>query len=128
MVKGRRQTAASRAIPVSTVETGLCCDYPMRMKLDEIRQVILGQRSALAKEGVRHLSLFGSRVRGEARADSDLDVLLEVDPEAKFSILDLVGVEQMISESTGVNANAFMRRSLDPEFRKSIGDEVLDVF
>ena len=42
-------------------------------------------------EGVTALSIFGSRARGDARLDSDLDVLIDVDPDLRFSLLDLAG-------------------------------------
>jgi len=85
-------------------------------------------RLPLQEEGVAHLALFGSRARQDHRPDSDLDLLLEVDPNSSFSILNLVGVEHLVQEATGISANAFMRRSLDPAFRQSIVADVVEVF
>jgi predicted nucleotidyltransferase len=82
----------------------------------------------LRAKGVAHLAIFGSRARGDNRLDSDIDVLLDVDPDFPFSILHLVGVEQLISEAVGAPANAFMNRSLDPDFRKSIASDLVQIF
>jgi predicted nucleotidyltransferase len=85
-------------------------------------------RPALRDEGVEHLALFGSRARQDHRPDSDLDLLLEVGAKSRFSILNLVGVEQLVEKATGIPANAFMRRSLEPEFRQSIASDVIEIF
>jgi len=70
----------------------------------------------LQHEGISHLAVFGSRARGDNRANSDLDILIDVTPESRLSILDLVHVEDIVTRVTGIAANAFMRRSLDPTF------------
>jgi len=49
---------------------------------------------------VTKLAIFGSRARGDARPDSDLDVLVEVEPDSRFSMLDLIGVEHIIKDAT----------------------------
>jgi len=38
---------------------------------------------ALAEQGVAHLAIFGSRARGDAREESDLDLLIDVAPGRK---------------------------------------------
>jgi uncharacterized protein len=47
--------------------------------------------------GVTRLALFGSTVRGEAGPSSDVDLLIEVDPHARFTLVDLVGLERFLS-------------------------------
>lgn len=85
-------------------------------------------RPALAAEGVAHITLFGSRARGDASAESDIDLALEIEPDARFSILNLVGVEQIVADATGMPANAFMRRTLDEAFAGEIKREGVDIF
>jgi uncharacterized protein len=96
------------------------------------RDLIVGQlrmaRPRFEAEGVRNVAVFGSRSRGDFRPDSDLDILLEVTPESRFSLMGLVGAEMIASEATGLEANAFMRRSLEPVFAESIRDDVVEVF
>jgi len=98
------------------------------MTRDAIISKLRAIRSRLADEGVVHLAMFGSRARGDNRSDSDIDLLIEVSQPRTFSMLNLVGVEQIVTEEIGVPTNAIMRRSLDPAFDTSIRDDVVEVF
>jgi predicted nucleotidyltransferase len=98
------------------------------MNRDDIIAKLRAIRPLLEAEGVRHIALFGSRARGDFRPDSDADVLLEVDPASRFSIYGLLRVERLATEATGVPANAFMRRSLEPDFQSSIAPEIVEIF
>jgi predicted nucleotidyltransferase len=98
------------------------------MTRDEIITTIRKNAKAIKAEGVTRLAIFGSRVRGDNRPDSDLDVLVEVAPDASFSILNLIGVEHIIGDATGLPAQATMRRSLPPRFAERIADDILEVF
>ena len=55
------------------------------MTRDQIIAKLRETAPALRAEGVTKLAIFGSRSRGDASPDSDLDVLIEVDPAAPFS-------------------------------------------
>jgi uncharacterized protein len=46
---------------------------------------------------IRRLSLFGSTLRGEARPDSDIDLLVEFEPQAKPGLIALAGIELELS-------------------------------
>ncbi len=102
------------------------------MTRDQIIAMIRKNAEAIKAEGVTKLAIFGSRVRGDNRADSDLDVLVEVAPEvapdASFSILNLIGVQHIIEDATGLQAQATMRRSIPPRFAERIADDIVEVF
>ena len=98
------------------------------MTREEIIAAILGNSEAIKAAGVTRLAIFGSRARGDHRADSDIDVLIEVEPDASFSILNLIGVEHIIQDATGLQTQATMRRSMAPQFAQRIADDILEVF
>ncbi len=75
--------------------------------------------AAIRAEGVEHVAIFGSRARGDARADSDLDVLVTVTPGRRFSLFNLSGVGLLIEEATGIPAQVVLERSAEPSFKNS---------
>ena len=100
----------------------------LEMTRDEIITKIQSSAPALPAEGVTKLAIFGSRAREDARDDSDLDVLVEVEPGAKFSLLNLIGVEHIVEAATGLRAQATMRRSIDSRMAERIADDIVEVF
>jgi predicted nucleotidyltransferase len=98
------------------------------MTRDEIIAKIRAAAPAIQAEGVTKLAIFGSRSRGDAREDSDIDILVEVEPDSKFSLLNLIGVQHIVTNATGLPAQATMRRSLDPQMARRIADDIVEVF
>jgi len=51
--------------------------------------------------GIRKLGLFGSVLKGSARSDSDVDLLVEFTPSATPSLLDMARIEAELSSLLG---------------------------
>ena len=94
----------------------------------EIRAELAAMEETLRREGVTTLSLFGSLVRGEAQADSDIDVLIEVDPEADFGLLDQTGVKHLIEDRLNRKVDVLKKGGIRPEFEQRILREAETVF
>ncbi|CAN7610553.1 nucleotidyltransferase family protein [Neorhizobium sp. LjRoot104] len=78
--------------------------------------------------GATALYLFGSTVRDEARASSDLDLFIDYDPAKRFSLLDLVGIKQFLEEELAVEVDVTTRGSLHPMLRTDIEQSAIRVF
>lgn len=97
------------------------------MSREELKQRILARQPELRARGVSHMALFGSRARGDARQDSDIDLMIEVD-DPRFSLIDLVGIQQDLSEEIGLPVQVTMRRSLSARLAKTISSESIELF
>ncbi len=53
------------------------------------------------RHGIRRLSLFGSVLKGTARPDSDIDLLVEFEPDAIPGLIGMAAIEAALSELLG---------------------------
>ena len=72
--------------------------------------------------------MYGSTARDEARPDSDLDVFIEYDPAARFSLLDLVGIKLELEDRLGIQVDVATRDGLHPRLRKRIEHSAIRIF
>jgi len=77
------------------------------------------------KYGVETLEVFGSYVRAEQKADSDLDVLVTFREEP--SLLTFVAIENYLSDELRVKVDLVMKDSLKPAIGKVILNEAMPV-
>ena len=81
-----------------------------------------------ARQGLISLALFGSLVRGTARHDSDIDVLVDVAPDAQFSLIDLVVLKDFLEDQLGRRVDVVTRGGLEPAIRDRVLREAEAVF
>jgi len=65
------------------------------------------------KWGIREFCLFGSVLRAEFCSDSDIDVLVTFDENAKHTLFDLVNMESELKDIFGRNVDIISRRGIE---------------
>ena len=70
------------------------------------------------EHGVVFAGLFGSRARGEASPDSDVDVLVRFDE--RRSLIDQARVEREIGEAMGRSVDLVTENALSPHLRDQV--------
>lgn len=78
-----------------------------------------------SKYHVKSLALFGSYVRQEQTAGSDLDILVEFDEPP--SLLEFMRLETSLTESLGVKVDLVMKTALKPSIGKRILQELVPI-
>ncbi|MDX1994350.1 MAG: nucleotidyltransferase family protein [bacterium] len=72
------------------------------------------------KYPIRKLSLFGSVLRDDFRSDSDIDILIEFEPNAEVTLFDMGGIQVELSEMFGREVDLKTSAFLSPHFRDDV--------
>lgn len=67
---------------------------------------------------IAELSLFGSVLRRDFRPESDVDVLVSFQPDARWSLRDLVEMEEQLMELFGRRVDLVEKEALRNPFRR----------
>jgi uncharacterized protein len=85
---------------------------------EEVLALLADRREELARRGVRTLAVFGSIARGEARPDSDVDVLVEFGQGPSFD--DYAELADYLEDLMGCQVDLVPRAWLRPELRDHV--------
>jgi uncharacterized protein len=83
---------------------------------------------ALRARGVRRAALFGSVARGENRPGSDIDIMVEIDPEAHITVFDYVGLKEYIAGLFDSPVDVVSRDNLKPYVRPTATADAIYAF
>lgn len=90
------------------------------MRKHEAITALKDQAEAVKALGATALYLFGSTARDDAAANSDLDLFIDYDRGRGFSLIELVGIKQLLEHRLGSPIDLTTRDSLDPLLRGRI--------
>jgi uncharacterized protein len=83
---------------------------------------------ALRARGIRHAAVFGSVARGDNRPDSDLDILVEFEPEAEGSVYEYVRLKDYIAGLFDGPVDVIDRDTFKPHLRAPSAREAISAF
>ena len=92
--------------------------------IDTLRE----NEAALRARGVAHAALFGSRARGDNRPDSDIDILIDIAPEAPVGLWEYVGITQYLEDLFSGRVDVANHSCLKTQVRPSAEREAVYAF
>ena len=96
--------------------------------LNDVVTTLRAHERELRRLGVSHAAEFGSVARGEARAGSDVDVLVELDQDRPMGIFAYARLKLYINEILNGGCDVVNRSTLKPLLRESILHDAIHVF
>ena len=98
----------------------------MPQDIKKILHLLHEHKDMLKKFGVKHVWVFGSYVRGEARETSDIDILVEFG-KGKKTFDNYMELKFFLEELFGVNVDLLTVEALKPKIRKYVWKEAVPV-
>jgi predicted nucleotidyltransferase len=96
-----------------------------RITKDEILSLLVQNKTELENRfKVRRLALFGSYARGDQKSDSDVDILVDIDPSVG---LEFVTLAEQIEQLLGLPVELVSRRAIKPNKLKHIEQDLIYV-
>lgn len=94
----------------------------------ETIKAIKQHADAIKAQGATALYVYGSRARGDNRADSDLDIFVDYDADNKFSLMNVAGIKLLIEDELGLDVHITTHDSLHPLLKDDIEQQAIRVF
>lgn len=98
------------------------------MRRDEIIARLKQAEPNLRARGILHAALFGSVARGEERSGSDIDIMIEIDPDVTIAVYDYVGLKEHIAGLFDGPVDVVSREGLKPYVRPAATVDAIYAF
>ncbi len=98
------------------------------MTKDDVLTALRARESDLRAKGVARAALFGSIARGEHGPDSDIDIMIDLDPERHVGVYGLVDIMNTIGDLFTIKVDVSERQSLRPFVRPSAERDAIYAF
>jgi uncharacterized protein len=98
------------------------------MNIQDAIATLRRYEKALRARGIRHAAVFGSVARNENRLDSDVDIVIDIDPETRMTVFDYVGLKEYIAGLFDGPVDVVSRQGLKPHVRPAVTADAIDAF
>jgi uncharacterized protein len=98
------------------------------MSREQIIATLRAHESQLRRRGVSHVALFGSAARGEAKPASDIDIMIELEPDAPIGLFEYVAITQYLGDLFPSRVDVANRSKLKPPVRPRAEQDAVYAF
>ncbi|MDP2298134.1 MAG: nucleotidyltransferase domain-containing protein [Pseudolabrys sp.] len=98
------------------------------MRRDEVIARLKEAEPALRARGIRRAAVFGSVARGDDRPDSDIDIMIEIDPTFHLTVYDYVGLKECVSDLFDGPVDVVSRSGLKPYIQPAAAADAIYAF
>ena len=92
--------------------------------MNQIKEIKPKIKEILIKNNIKRAGIFGSYARGEAKKNSDVDILIEFNG----SLLALVALENKLKKSLKKKVDLLTYGGIHPRLKKIISNEEVKIF
>ena len=104
------------------------CVKKAAMDRQQILSRLRDHEASLKARGVAHAALFGSRARGDAGPESDIDILVDIAPETRMDVFGYVGIVQAIADLFDSPVDVANRQALKAHVRPEAERDAIYAF
>jgi predicted nucleotidyltransferase len=98
------------------------------MNCEEAIAILRSHEQELRHRGVLHAALFGSVARGEAKPASDIDILIELEPDAPIDLFEYVGITHYLADLFPSRVDVANLSKLKPHVRPGAEHDAVYAF
>ena len=91
-------------------------------------RILRRHEADLRARGIRRAGIFGSVSRGKPQADSDLDVLIEIDKAHRLNVFEFVGIKRAVAELFPGRVDVVNAAALRPGVSRSVRRDLIYAF
>ncbi len=79
-------------------------------------------------EGIAYMAIFGSMAKGNARSDSDVDILISFVNDDTIGLLHFIAVKQRLEDLLGKRVDLVSRKALSPLIREDVLGQLREIY
>ena len=95
--------------------------------IEHIKKILKEEKGNLSSLGINQVGIFGSFARGDDNPDSDIDILIDINPDSTITLFSLADIEIRLSEKLNRKVDLVIKSGLKPNIGKHILAEVIYV-
>jgi len=100
----------------------------MAITLEKALAILRANEPDLRAKGVLHAAIFGSVARGEALAESDVDIMVDIDPGRRIGLFDFLRIKHDLEDLLQVKVDLAQAKALGRFIKEQAISEKVDAF